>query len=351
MIVKYQIKTIYWKIDLLNIGLIGAALAVAVTIPFTLFIVAYAVVGPLHYLTEISWLKDRRYFVQWGNPFWLLLSSSLLLTLLIIFLQLSVQPAWKQWLLEYAGTPEGQWVRLLPKVLPGFVFFAFAASLCFVLRIPERHRAAILLFLAGFSLFVNKIPLVVVLFGVFVPTVIHVYVFTGLFMLQGAMRSGSVLGLASTAALLLTAIFIAYTSFIEPIPEIPAGIKSRFDASNFYSVLNAFAKFLGMEEERLLLSSELAARIQVFIAFAYTYHYMNWFSKTSIIKWHQVSVRRLGANGLVWLAAVILYGYDYKIGFLALLFLSYLHIFLEFPLNLRSVGWIGSELKGIFKPA
>ena len=54
MIVKYQIKTIYWKIDLLNIGLIGAALAVAVTIPFTLFIVAYAVVGPLHYLTEIS---------------------------------------------------------------------------------------------------------------------------------------------------------------------------------------------------------------------------------------------------------------------------------------------------------
>ena len=75
--------------------------------------------------------------------------------------------------------------------------------------------------------------------------------------------------------LLLAAMFIAYTFFIEPIPKIAAGIKSRFDASNFYSVLNAFAKFLGMEEERLLLSSELAARIQVFIAFAYTYHYLN----------------------------------------------------------------------------
>src|SRR5689334_16188561 len=30
--------------------------------PFTLFLIAFAVLGPLHYLTEISWLHDREYF-------------------------------------------------------------------------------------------------------------------------------------------------------------------------------------------------------------------------------------------------------------------------------------------------
>jgi hypothetical protein len=34
-----------------------------------------------------------------------------------------------------------------------------------------------------------------------------------------------------------------------------------------------------------------------FIAFAYTYHYLNWFSKTDIIRWHVVSQRRIAGLG------------------------------------------------------
>ena len=38
------------------------AFVVASLIPFELFLFAYAVLGPLHYATEISWLYDRRFF-------------------------------------------------------------------------------------------------------------------------------------------------------------------------------------------------------------------------------------------------------------------------------------------------
>src|ERR1043165_8502495 len=37
----------------------------AFVLPFELFLFSYAVLGPLHYLTEISWLHDRKYF---GSP-------------------------------------------------------------------------------------------------------------------------------------------------------------------------------------------------------------------------------------------------------------------------------------------
>src|SRR5262245_28678727 len=50
------------KLDLLNIGLMLVALGLACSRPYEVFLLAYAFVGPLHYLTEISWLHDRRNF-------------------------------------------------------------------------------------------------------------------------------------------------------------------------------------------------------------------------------------------------------------------------------------------------
>ena len=82
-----------------------------------------------------------------------------------------------------------------------------------------------------------------------------------------------------------------------------------------------------------------------FIAFAYAYHYLNWFSKTSIIKWHQVPKRRTVAMVLIWLGALVLYAYDYDSGMAALYFLSILHVMLEFPLNHLTFVGIGKELR------
>lgn len=84
--------------------------------------------------------------------------------------------------------------------------------------------------------------------------------------------------------------------------------------------------------------------IMRFIAFAYTYHYLNWFSKTSVIKWHQVPKKTFAITIAVWLLSAGLYIYDYNLGLTALFFLSFLHVFLEFPLNVVSFTGIGKEL-------
>ena len=50
------------QINYLNIGLMALSAVLAYFLPFETFLMAYAFLGPLHYLTEISWLHDRNYF-------------------------------------------------------------------------------------------------------------------------------------------------------------------------------------------------------------------------------------------------------------------------------------------------
>src|SRR5258707_10940721 len=52
------------QVNYLNIGLMIVSCVLAFISPFELFLFAYAVLGPLHYLTEISWLHDRKYFIE-----------------------------------------------------------------------------------------------------------------------------------------------------------------------------------------------------------------------------------------------------------------------------------------------
>src|SRR3979409_1123704 len=54
------------EVNYLNVGLMVVACILAYLIPFELFLFSYAVLGPLHYLTEISWLHDRKYFTEGG---------------------------------------------------------------------------------------------------------------------------------------------------------------------------------------------------------------------------------------------------------------------------------------------
>jgi hypothetical protein len=82
-----------------------------------------------------------------------------------------------------------------------------------------------------------------------------------------------------------------------------------------------------------------------FIAFAYTYHYLNWFSKTSVIKWHEVPKFRLLLIGLAWCTAMAIYIYDYSLGFMVMYLLSFLHVLLEFPLNHKTIIGIVKEIR------
>jgi len=89
-------------------------------------------------------------------------------------------------------------------------------------------------------------------------------------------------------------------------------------------------------ERALVYATNAGFIVMRFIAFAYTYHYLNWFSKTSVIQWHKVPKKTLYITLVLWVFSVVLYVIDYNIGLKALYFLSFLHVFFEFPLNITS---------------
>ena len=68
------------KVNYINIALMLASIIAAFVMPFETFLFAYAFLGPLHYLTEISWLHDRKYFAKGKWDFLFLLFTGLLIT-------------------------------------------------------------------------------------------------------------------------------------------------------------------------------------------------------------------------------------------------------------------------------
>lgn len=62
------------QVNYMNIGLMILSCIIAFFLPFELFLFSYAVLGPLHYLTEISWLHKRNYFSP-GKSDYLLLGA------------------------------------------------------------------------------------------------------------------------------------------------------------------------------------------------------------------------------------------------------------------------------------
>ena len=102
------------------------------------------------------------------------------------------------------------------------------------------------------------------------------------------------------------------------------------------------------ENTRVIFGTQAGFMVMRFIAFAYTYHYLNWFSKTSVIQWHKVPRKTLSIVIAVWIISVAIYAYDFMLGLKWLFLLSFLHVLLEFPLNYRSVIGIGQEISGLF---
>ncbi|HTF05141.1 MAG TPA: hypothetical protein VK826_14030, partial [Bacteroidia bacterium] len=185
----------------------------------------------------------------------------------------------------------------------------------------------------------------------------HVYVFTGLFMLYGALKGRSKSGyLACVVFVLMPLLFI----FIQPeamgISDWARRDYTQFEALNIYmlslwdSNLYAFPPTTQGGLDTIIsgiYNSTLGVTFMRFIAFAYTYHYLNWFAKTSVIKWHNVPKKRLAVILVLWIASVGFYLYDYKLGFNVLFLLSFLHVFLEFPLNHVTFMGIFTEARSI----
>jgi hypothetical protein len=313
-------------VDLLNIGLMLGSCALAFVLPFELFVFAYAVLGPLHYLTEISWLHSKRYFTERRfDAVWLVLP--------LVVLLLGQH--------EVLALDMPSWVPLLNALGLGI-----ALAVAFFRN--WWWRGGVVLVALGIGLSTSGLSGAHDLLRVFLPTLIHVWLFTGAFVLLGALRSGSHVGLASLG------VFVACTLacfLIRPGVVVETDVQ-RMDriASSYEAIVGlnvTLVDWLGLAPLRNYTDaflSEGGRMVARFIAFAYTYHYLNWFSKTSVIQWHRIPRAWSVANIALWLAAVGLYAWDFQLGLLVLFGLSYLHVYLEFPLNHRTFVGIGREL-------
>lgn len=328
------------RINYLNIGLMLISCAVAFFIPFELFLLAYAVLGPLHYLTEISWLHERKYFSKGKYDF--------------VFLGLA---AVALFVISYVLSPQkimsSDAVRGWSTAL---VYISFAAALAMILlKTTFQRLIAVLIIMVSAIITKNGI----IFFSVFLPTLVHVYIFTGLFMLYGALKGRSKTGyIACIIFILIPLTFIFYHPEPMAITDWARRDYTKFEALNIY-MLNVWDSSVyswppstqgGLDMMvNGIYNSTIGVTFMRFIAFAYTYHYLNWFSKTTVIQWHKIPKVRMVAILALWIGAVGFYYYDYKLGFDVLFLLSFLHVFLEFPLN--HVTWIGivTETKSIMK--
>ncbi len=319
------------KIDGLNIVLILLSLLIAVKIPFKLFLFSYAILGPLHYLTEINWLKEKKYFIK---------SNSKWIRVFTIFTALAVlYPLYK--LIDFGfNNSIDETIRLIFGKRKILILTAFIFSIGLIFFKEKLHLILTLIigFLISISLY-YFIPKWIFFIGLFLPTIVHVYVFTLLFMIYGSKKSNSKLGYYGSALLLLIPFVIFFIEIDVYSYIVSPETIAIYNESNFLSLNRIMTGlFDGFNNGQFFVLSPVGIKIQIFIAFAYTYHYLNWFSKTSIIGWRKSLTTKKAIYILViWMAAIGIYFYDYYTGLLALYVLSILHVFLEFPLNIITI--------------
>jgi len=287
--------------------------ALAFVFPIQLMIAAYAVLGPAHYLTEIAWLREKSFFTtSRRDVLWLILVSLAL----------------------YAKDLD-----------PRSPLIWFALGLALVLALVERPGfkvAAIALVAAGVTLAHRHFG-ISLFWTMMLPTLIHVYLFTGLFILGGALRERSKPGFISLAVFVACgAAFFLY----QPHGDryfISDAVRPKME---YFMVLDGtIMARLGLNG----FSKTLA--VMGFMAYAYTYHYLNWFSKVELIGWHKVGRGRLAVVAGLYALILGLFAYDYNVGFAASAYLSLLHVVLEFPLDCRAAAGLISAVPAQYERA
>ena len=305
----------------LNTGLIIFSCLASFFVPFELFLFSYGILGPLHYLTEIGWLHKKNYFTKGKYDFLFLVAACLMLV---------------------------YWNYHPPKnygLTADIIFFSLLCCIAFVFIQDWLYRFVIIALSLVFVGFLNNSPQFFTWVAIFLPTIIHVFVFTWAFMLFGVIKEKSVPGLISILVLILCSVLIIViqpTNLFYTVSDYTQKSYQRFGDLN-YQLINYF-NMDQLTNIKQIFTTNAGFVIMRFIAFAYTYHYLNWFSKTSVIKWHQVPKNILFGTLALWLISISLYIYDYNLGLQVLFFLSFLHVFLEFPLNVVSFTGIGKAV-------
>jgi hypothetical protein len=298
--------------DAVHLGLMLAALGLTYLVPFELLLLAYVVLGPAHYATEISWLHDRKYFLPQRG-------IAIALAAVAVVAALIDNAAWF-----------------------GFVMWT-AFVLCALVAAATTAMQAVVLFAAALALtaFMLANGASMAVLGVLLPTLIHVSLFTLVFMALGAYRSGH------KVQWVLIGLYLAAVAAILIMPPTAASLVPSFARAAhdyFANVAPALGGLFGVA------GLSLDNRLVSLLAFVYTYHYLNWFIKADVIRWADISRGRLAIVVAASAASTALYFYDYAYGFSVLLALSLAHIVLEFPLNSLALRQLGEAVgRGVAK--
>jgi len=237
-------------------------------------------------------------------------------------------------------------IHILESWGTGIVYFAFASALAMYALKKPLFRAFALLFIACTAVLLSFMNGAVLLFAIFLPTLVHVFLFTGAFVLFGALKTRSRSGMLSLAAFVGFPVLLYFINDLVIGNPATPGILKLYDPFAELNIRTIQLFHLGdaYSRQQVFLSG-YGLLVMRFIAYAYTYHYLNWFSKTSVIKWHKVPKVRLAVVTALWVAAVGVYAHDYQLGVIVLYCLSFMHVFLEFPLNHLTFVGIVTEIR------
>lgn len=322
------------RVDILNIFLILLSGVLAVLFPLELFLLSYVILGPLHYLTEINWLDSKSYFFTSNRKIWLLigLGASILIVgpkLIMEFLPVESN-------LRNAVQSLNEWTN-------AFIFLTLCAAFAYQFIKNKLGWILVGAFVLLGALMLNGYDHYSVIIGLFIPTIIHVYLFTLLFMLYGAKKAKSKFGYLAVLTAILVPLSFIYIQLDGIHYLFPDVLKQVYLNNNFHVTPVLFSKYLGISDGTTFFFYEsMEIRLMMFMSFIYLYHYLNWFSKTSIIKWHKnLTSKKTVLIFIIWITILALFYINFRLGFLIALFFSFLHVILEFPLNALSI-------KGLF---
>lgn len=316
------------NIDVLNGLMLVLSFLVAIILPFDTFLFSYAVLGPLHYLTELHWLKKKNFFLPNQNKPYKIVFIIGLLLIPVIILALSF--------LYFGVQIKGFYGVVL------MLFFLISSLFLYVFESKKAVLVFIFLLIVVALIYFTKIGFLVFL-GVFLPTMIHVYFFTGFFMLMGYFKSPNTISLATILLLFFVPILIYFLPVEDLVINISEKSQKIYNSTDFKGINDWFVFVFGVENDKKV---SFLLKAQIFIAFAYTFHYLNWFSKTSVIGWSKNLGLKKGVLVLaIWILSIALYLYNYQLGLTVLFVLSMMHVLAEFPLNALSIKTIVQKIK------
>ncbi len=300
------------RLEQVNIALMVFSALLAYFFPFETFVWSFALLSPLHYFSEISWLHGKNFYLSHR------LEIALLIVLALVVLGIRFDVIQGNFLIA------------------SLLAFGFFMSFIFVITESWWKRLLGLTLTILFIVMTSHLRWYFVIFAVFMTTIIHTALFTGAFILHGALKRRDFWASAS----LLVFVLCCACMFVI-VPE--SGLT---ELSPYYQ--NSYGPFWIMNSELMrlfslpfesqsdLFQSSGGLMVMRFVSFTYLYHFLNWFSKTSLIGWHRGSKWQLSLVFLSWIACVGIFFWDYLTGVSVIFFFSILHVFLEFPLNHRT---------------